>query len=131
PLRGRRGHREEAGELRRRGRQAGRNVVTEPDQQPAYRRALLKLSGEALMGDQGFGISIEVIDALAAEIAATMELGVELAVVVGGGNIFRGVSDSAQGMDRSSADYMGMLATIMNAVALQDATERRGVATRV
>jgi uridylate kinase len=105
--------------------------VAEPDQQPAYRRALLKLSGEALMGDQGFGISIEVIDALAAEIAATMELGIELAVVVGGGNIFRGVSDSARGMDRSSADYMGMLATIMNAVALQDATERCGVATRV
>jgi uridylate kinase len=98
---------------------------------PAYKRVLLKLSGEALMGDEGYGISPAVLDFVASEVAATRELGVELAVVVGGGNIFRGVSSSAKGMDRATADYVGMLATVMNSVALQDAFERRGMTTRV
>jgi uridylate kinase len=96
-----------------------------------YKRVLLKLSGEALMGTGRYGISTEVIEGIAQAIADTHALGVELAVVVGGGNIFRGVSESAAGMDRSTADYMGMLATVMNAVALQDAMERLGVPTRV
>ena len=104
--------------------------MSDPDR-PAYKRVLLKLSGEALMGNQGFGISPEVIDKIAGEIGASMELGVEHAVVVGGGNIFRGMAQSARGMDRSTADYMGMLATIMNAVALQDGLERCGLPTRV
>jgi uridylate kinase len=98
---------------------------------PAYKRVLLKLSGEALMGNEGYGISPAVLDYVATEVALTRELGVELAVVVGGGNIFRGVSQSAKGMDRATADYVGMLATVMNAVALQDAFERRGMVTRV
>ncbi|MGN6111388.1 MAG: UMP kinase [Kofleriaceae bacterium] len=98
---------------------------------PAYKRALLKISGEALMGNQGYGINPEVLGHVASEIAETAKLGVEMAVVVGGGNIFRGVSESARGMDRSSADYVGMLATVMNAVSLQEAIERRGVVTRV
>lgn len=105
--------------------------MDESDQAPAFERVLLKLSGEALMGDAAYGISPAVLDDIAGEIAASLETGVELAVVVGGGNIFRGVSESARGMDRSTADYMGMLATIMNAVALQDACERREIATRV
>ncbi len=92
---------------------------------------LLKLSGEALLGEKSFGISTDVIGKMAAEIARVLELGLELAIVVGGGNIFRGVSQSANGMDRSTADYMGMLATVMNAVALQDGLEQVGVATRV
>ena len=96
-----------------------------------YKRVLLKLSGEALMGDEGYGISPAVLDFVASEVAATRELGVELAVVVGGGNIFRGVSSSAKGMDRATADYVGMLATVMNSVALQDAFERKGMTTRV
>ncbi len=98
---------------------------------PAYKRVLLKLSGEALQGDSGYGISTEVLGAIAAEIIETARLGVEIALVVGGGNIFRGVSGSAAGMDRATADYMGMLATVMNAVALQDALETRGLPTRV
>ena len=98
---------------------------------PAYKRALLKLSGEALMGEQGYGIDPEVLTRVATEIADTAQLGIELAVVVGGGNIFRGVSESARGMDRASADYVGMLATVMNAVSLQEAIERHGVVTRV
>ncbi len=97
----------------------------------AFHRVLLKVSGEALLGDKSFGISTKVLDGIAAQIKRVLETGVELAVVVGGGNIFRGVSQSANGMDRSTADYMGMLATVMNAVALQDATERIGVSTRV
>jgi len=97
----------------------------------AFKRVLLKLSGEALMGEEGFGISIDVLGKLANEIKDTVELGVQLAIVVGGGNIFRGISKSAAGMDRSTADYMGMLATVMNCVALQDATENIGIATRV
>ena len=99
---------------------------------PRYRRILLKLSGEALMGDERFGISPPVLNYVAGEIAAVVALGVEMAVVIGGGNIFRGVSKSAEmSMDRATADYLGMLATVMNAVALQDALERRSLKTRV
>jgi len=98
---------------------------------PNYKRVLLKISGEALMGNQGYGINTEILRIIANEIADTAKLGVELAVVVGGGNIFRGVSESAKGMDRASADYVGMLATVMNAVSLQEAIEKHGVVTRV
>ena len=98
----------------------------------AYRRVLIKLSGEALLGeDRGFGIDRPFLSYLAREIKDVHRLGIEIAAVVGGGNIFRGVSDSAQGMDRISADHMGMLATVINALALQDALEREGVFTRV
>jgi uridylate kinase len=102
-----------------------------PAEQPAYRRVLLKLSGEALMGSQGYGINPEILTHTASEVAETARMGIELAIVVGGGNIFRGVSESAKGMDRASADYVGMLATVMNAVSLQDAIEKQGVVTRV
>lgn len=98
---------------------------------PAFSRVLLKLSGEALMGGQNYGIDTEVAAALAAEIKTVHDLGVEVAIVVGGGNIFRGVSESAGNMDRAAADYIGMLATIMNAVVLQDALEKADVFTRV
>ena len=98
---------------------------------PAYQRVLLKLSGEALQGDGEYGISPAVIETIAAEIKELFDLGVELAIVIGGGNIFRGVRASAQGMDRANADYMGMLATVINALALQDAMENAGVPTRV
>src|SRR5690349_2183678 len=98
---------------------------------PHYKRVLLKISGEALMGNQGYGINTEILRVVAGEIAETAKLGVELAIVVGGGNIFRGLSESSKGMDRASADYVGMLATVMNAVSLQDAIERQGVVTRV
>lgn len=97
---------------------------------PAFKRILLKLSGEALMGNQAYGIDVDVAKAVAAEIKAVHELGVEVAIVVGGGNIFRGVSKSAGNMDRASADYIGMLATVMNAVVLQDALEKLDVYTR-
>ena len=97
----------------------------------AYKRVLLKLSGEALLGDRAFGIDRSFLDFLAAEIREIHLLGTEIAAVVGGGNIFRGVSDSARGMDRVSADHMGMLATVINALALQDALERQKVFTRV
>jgi uridylate kinase len=96
-----------------------------------YRRILLKISGEALMGEQNYGIDVNVARAVAAELKAVTELGVEVAVVVGGGNIFRGVSKSAGNMDRSSADYIGMLATVMNGVVLQDALEKLSVHSRV
>ncbi len=96
-----------------------------------YRRVLLKLSGEALMADSGYGIDPRVLEKIAAEVKEVHGLGCELAIVIGGGNIFRGVAGSARGMDRASADYMGMLATIINALALQDALERIGVHTRV
>ena len=99
--------------------------------EPAYRRILLKLSGEALMGEDTYGINREVIDRIVAEIAEVTRLGVEVAVVIGGGNIFRGVAPGAAGMDRATADYMGMLATLMNALALQDALRRAGVESRV
>ena len=98
---------------------------------PAFRRVLLKISGEALIGEQSFGIDVNVARAVAEEIKQVHALGVEVAVVVGGGNIFRGISKSAGNMNRSSADYIGMLATIMNAVVLQDALEKTGVHTRV
>jgi uridylate kinase len=97
----------------------------------AYRRVLLKISGEALMGEQNYGIDVNVARSVAEELKAVHELGVQVAVVVGGGNIFRGVSKSAGNMDRSSADYIGMLATVMNAVVLQDALEKIHVDTRV
>jgi uridylate kinase len=96
-----------------------------------YGRVLLKISGEALAGDQGFGISPPVVDRLTAEIRAVHELGVALGLVIGGGNIVRGTKASAEGMDRVSADYMGMLATVINALALQNAMERGGLETRV
>jgi uridylate kinase len=99
--------------------------------EPAYRRILLKLSGEALMGDDSYGINREVIDRIVAEVAEVTRLGVEVAIVIGGGNIFRGVAPGAAGMDRATADYMGMLATLMNALALQDALRRAGVESRV
>ena len=98
---------------------------------PAYKRILLKLSGEALMGSQSYGIDTKVAVAVAKELKAVHELGVEVAIVVGGGNIFRGVSESAGNMDRAAADYIGMLATVMNAVVLQDALEQIDVYTRV
>lgn len=96
-----------------------------------YDRVLLKLSGEALAGDLGYGIDPKVVDDLAEEIAEIVHDGVQLAVVVGGGNIFRGLAGSAEGMDRAQADYIGMLATVMNALALQDSFERHGVFSRV
>jgi uridylate kinase len=98
---------------------------------PRFRRILLKLSGEALMGDGKYGIHPPTLDQIAREIADVHALGVEVAIVIGGGNIFRGVAASASGMDRAGADYMGMLATVINALALQDATEKLGIATRV
>ncbi len=98
---------------------------------PKYTRILLKLSGEALMGDDPYGINRETIEKIVAEIALVAAMGVEIAVVIGGGNIFRGVAPGAAGMDRATADYMGMLATVMNALALQDAMRRAGLAGRV
>jgi uridylate kinase len=92
---------------------------------------LVKLSGEVLMGDKGFGISPDMLDYLANEVRSVYDLGIQVAVVVGGGNIFRGVAASAYGMDRSSADHIGMLATVINSIALQDAMEKKGVETRV
>ena len=96
-----------------------------------YKRIMLKLSGEALANDKGFGIDPEVVYRLAGEIKEASDSGIEIAVVVGGGNIWRGLKGSAGGMDRASADYMGMLATVINSVALQDALEKMGVTTRV
>ena len=104
------------------------------ERQPAplrYTRVLLKLSGEALMAQRAYGIDPDVMDAIAAELKEVHTLGCQLAIVIGGGNIFRGVAGSARGMERASADYMGMLATVINALALQDAMERVGVMTRV
>ncbi len=96
-----------------------------------YKRVLLKLSGEALMGDQEFGISSDVITSYAKQIKEVVDLGVELAIVIGGGNIFRGLSGSTQGIDRVTGDHMGMLATVINSLALQNAIEKLGVSTRV
>jgi uridylate kinase len=98
---------------------------------PKYKRILLKLSGEALMGEGSYGISRPIIEGIVAEIAAVARQGVEIGVVIGGGNIFRGVAPGAAGMDRATADYMGMLATVMNALALQDAMRQAGLASRV
>ena len=98
---------------------------------PRYKRVALKLSGEALMGDQGFGISPDMMKYVADEIRAVVDLGVQTAIIIGGGNIFRGVAASSFGMDRASADHMGMLATVINSLALQDALEKQGLQTRV
>jgi len=98
---------------------------------PAYRRIVLKLSGEALAGSQGYGIDPQMLVRMAAEIREVTTLGVQVAIVIGGGNIFRGIAASAGGMDRATADYMGMLATVINALALQDALEKAGLQTRV
>ena len=98
---------------------------------PAYRRVLLKLSGEALMGSDAYGINREVLARVASEIKTVVATGVQLAIVIGGGNIFRGIAPSAQGMDRASADYMGMLATVINSLAMQDALEKADVPVRV
>jgi uridylate kinase len=100
-------------------------------QQPKFKRILLKLSGEALMGDQRFGISPDMIKYVAEEVRSAFDIGIQIAIVVGGGNIFRGIAASAYGMDRVSADRMGMLATVINSLALQDALENTGVVTRV
>ena len=97
---------------------------------PKYKRILLKLSGEALMGEDSFGINRQTIEGIVAEIAQVSRMGVEVGVVIGGGNIFRGVAPGAAGMDRATADYMGMLATVMNALALQDAMRHAGLASR-
>jgi uridylate kinase len=105
-----------------------------PDHAPStarYKRVLLKLSGEALMGSRDYGLEPEVVDRVAAEIKSVIDMGVEVCVVIGGGNIFRGVSGASQGMDRAAADYMGMLATVINALAMQNALEKAGVPTRV
>lgn len=98
---------------------------------PRYHRVILKLSGEALAGSQGFGIAHNMLVTVAKQVGEIRKLGVEVALVVGGGNIWRGIAGSSQGMDRATADYMGMLATVMNALALQDALEKAGMATRV
>ncbi|WP_425071125.1 UMP kinase [Sagittula sp. S175] len=98
---------------------------------PTYKRVMLKISGEALMGDQGFGLHPPTVERVAREIKAVHDLGVEICMVIGGGNIFRGLAGSAQGMERTTADYMGMLATVMNALAMQSALEGLGVFVRV
>ncbi len=107
--------------------------MAEPDENavPQFKRILLKISGEALMGDVGYGIDPNIVQRVAREVIEVLSLGVEVALVVGGGNIFRGIKASASGMDRASADYMGMLATVMNALALQDSLEKLGGYTRV
>lgn len=98
---------------------------------PSYTRVLLKLSGESLAGEQGYGIDPETITTIAQEISEVVNNGIQLALVIGGGNIFRGLAASSKGMDRASADYMGMLATMMNSLAMQDALEKQGISTRV
>ncbi len=98
---------------------------------PRFKRILLKLSGEALMGDQSFGISSDMIKYVAEEVRSIFDLGVQIAIVVGGGNIFRGIAAASYGMDRVSADHMGMLATVINSLAMQDALEKKGIQTRV
>ncbi|MBI1261821.1 MAG: UMP kinase [Rhizobiales bacterium] len=98
---------------------------------PRYHRVLLKVSGEALMGEGQYGIDVGTVDRIAAEIKSAIEIGIQVCLVIGGGNIFRGLSGAAKGMERASADYMGMLATVMNALAMQNSLERAGVPTRV
>jgi uridylate kinase len=98
---------------------------------PAYKRILLKLSGEALMGDDAYGVNRETIDRIVSEVKEVVGLGVEVGIVIGGGNIFSGMAPAAAGMDRATADYMGMLATVMNALALQDAMRRQGLKSRM
>ncbi len=102
-----------------------------PGTKVRYKRVLLKLSGEALAGERSFGISPEIIERIANEVKVVHDMGVEIAIVLGGGNIFRGIAGTAQGMDRSTSDYMGMLATVINSLALQDCLEKLGVFTRV
>lgn len=102
-----------------------------PKAKSDYKRILLKLSGEALQGDKEYGLKSEVLDTISDELREVHEMGIEIAIVIGGGNIFRGVMGASVGMDRSTADYMGMLATVINALALQDCLERHGVVTRV
>ncbi|MCG8544772.1 MAG: UMP kinase [Alphaproteobacteria bacterium] len=111
---------------------SGSKLAETPDVSvPVYRRVLLKLSGEALMGDREYGLDPVTVDRIANEVKAVAELGVEICLVIGGGNIFRGVSGAANGMERATADYMGMLATVMNALGMQSALERAGAQTRV
>jgi uridylate kinase len=105
--------------------------VTASSKQPAYKRILLKMSGEMLGGGAGGGIDLETLDHFAREIRTVIEMGVQTSIIIGGGNIFRGIAGAARGMDRAGADTMGMLATVINAIALQDAMERHGVKTRV
>lgn len=105
--------------------------MSDTSNKPAYKRVLLKLSGEALAGNRGFGVDLDILQTLAEDIKEIHQLGVEIAIVIGGGNLFRGMQASESGMDRASADYMGMLATVMNALAIQDALEKVGVFTRV
>jgi uridylate kinase len=106
-------------------------MSSQRDGQPAFRRVLLKLSGEALMGDLEYGLDLQEVERIAAEIAELHERGVEIAIVVGAGNIYRGMTAAAEGMDRATADYAGMLATVLNALALQDVLEHRGLHTRI
>jgi uridylate kinase len=105
--------------------------ATDDQPKPSYKRVLLKISGEALMGDQGYGLHPPTVQRIANEVKSVHDLGVEICMVIGGGNIFRGLSGSAQGMERTTADYMGMLATVMNALAVQSSLEELGVYTRV
>ena len=107
------------------------SLQTQPTPAPKYRRVLIKVSGEALMGDKGYGQDLATIQRIAKDIKQVADMGVEVCVVVGGGNIFRGISGAAQGMERSSADYMGMLATILNALAIQNILDQMGAETRV
>ncbi len=106
-------------------------VPAGPSSTPKYKRVLLKISGEALMGDQGYGLHPPTVARIAQEIRSVHDMGVEICMVIGGGNIFRGLQGSAQGMERTTADYMGMLATVMNALAMQSALEEIGIFTRV
>jgi len=105
--------------------------MSRSDRVPKFKRIVLKLSGEALAGDQGYGISPEVVDSIAVQVSNIVGMSVQVAIVMGGGNIWRGIAGSAKGMDRATADYMGMLATVINALALQDALEKHDVDTRV
>ena len=106
-------------------------MTASPAPRPQFKRVLLKISGEALMGDQGFGLHPPTVQRIAREIKSVRDMGIEICMVIGGGNIFRGLAGSAQGMERTTADYMGMLATVMNALAMQSALEALGVYTRV
>lgn len=106
-------------------------TVQDDATQPKYKRVMLKISGEALMGDQGYGLNPPTVQRIAEEVKSVHDMGVEICMVIGGGNIFRGLAGSAQGMERTTADYMGMLATVMNALAMQSALEGLGVFTRV
>ncbi|MEO9685010.1 MAG: UMP kinase [Tateyamaria sp.] len=105
--------------------------MTESDNRATFKRVMLKISGEALMGDQGYGLHPPTVERIAGEVKAVHDMGVEICMVIGGGNVFRGLQGSAQGMERTTADYMGMLATVMNALAMQSSLEAHGVFTRV